>query len=308
MEKPPPPLEVEQYTDGNYADETGWMESTPVTEAKQQAKEEDERLRTEEEDQIRQERWAKAREAKASKVKELGMVDWSKVKDWSVQVLLDGSAADDIPSKQKEFIEVWKASKVKQLGSTDWSKVKDWSMKELLAADDIPSKLKEYIHEWLIASNWIPDGGISSDYIYFDSEDLDSEERDEDTGETFWERHAREAGIAVDNIAAKDAWSREIIKANYGDDPDIPSKVKELIAAKGIPDFHPAYLTMVREALETKRVREAKASTVKELLAADDIPSKVKELFASDDIPSKLKEFIAANGMPKGGNADGDLA
>merc|ERR1712166_1368458 len=227
----------------------------------------------------------------ASKVKELGMVDWSKVKDWSVQVLLDGSAADDIPSKQKEFIEVWKASKVKQLGSTDWSKVKDWSMKELLAADDIPSKLKEYIHEWLIASNWIPDGGISSDYIYFDSEDLDSEERDEDTGETFWERHAREAGITVD-----------------GDDPDIPSKVKELIAAKGIPDFHPAYLTMVREALETKRVREAKASTVKELLAADDIPSKVKELFASDDIPSKLKEFIAANGMPKGGNADGDLA
>merc|ERR1712166_1012843 len=108
----------------------------------------------------------------ASKVKELGMVDWSKVKDWSVQVLLDGSAADDIPSKQKEFIEVWKASKVKELGSTDWSKVKDWSMKELLAADDIPSKLKEYIHEWLIASNWIPDGGISSDYIYFDSEDL----------------------------------------------------------------------------------------------------------------------------------------
>merc|ERR1712166_1504834 len=66
-------------------------------------------------------------------------------------------------------------------------------------------------------------------------------------------------------------------------------------------DFHPAYLTMVREALETKRVREAKASTVKELLAADDIPSKVKELFASDDIPSKLKEFIAANGMPKWG-------
>merc|ERR1719272_2889227 len=60
-------------------------------------------------------------------------------------------------------------------------------------------------------------------------------------------------------------------------------------------DFHPDYLTMVREALETKRVREAKASTVKELLAAD-------------DIPSKLKEFIAANGMPKGGNADGDLA
>merc|ERR1712166_1396685 len=171
-----------------------------------------------------------------------------------------------------EFIEVWKASKVKELGSTDWS------------------KLKEYIHEWLIASNWIPDGGISSDYIY-----LDSEELDEDTGETFWERHAREAGIAVDNIAAKDAWSREIIKANYGDDPGIPSKVKELIAAKGIPDFHPAYLTMVREALETKRVREAKASTV-------------KELFASDDIPSKLKEFIAANGMPKGGNADGDLA
>lgn len=72
-------------------------------------------------------------------------------------------------------------------------------------------------------------------------------------------------------------------------------------------DFHPDYLTMVREALEAKRVREAKASTVKELLAADDIPSKVKELFASDDIPSKLKEFIAANGMPKGGNADSDL-
>ena len=224
---------MEQYTDGNYADETGWMESTPVTEAKQQAKEEDERLRTEEEDQIGQERWAKAREV-GSKVKELGSTDWSKVKDWSVQVLL---AADDIPSKEKEFIEVWKASKVKELGSTDWSKVKDWSMKELLAADDIPSKLKEYIHEWLIAANWIPDGGFATDYIVInDTSLLASEERDEDTGETFWERHAREAGIAVDNIAAKDAWSREIIKANYGYDPDIPSKVKELIAAKGIPD------------------------------------------------------------------------
>jgi hypothetical protein len=53
VEKAPPPLAVEQYTDGSsYAGETGWMESsTPGTEATQQAKEEDERLRTEEQDQ-----------------------------------------------------------------------------------------------------------------------------------------------------------------------------------------------------------------------------------------------------------------
>jgi len=34
----------------------------------------------------------------------------------------------------------------------------------------------------------------------------------------------------------------------------------------------------------------------------------MKELLAADGIPSKLKEFIAAAGMPDGGIADGDLA
>ena len=104
MEKAPPPLEVEQYTDGNYADETGWMESTPVTEAKQQAKEEDERLRTEEEDQIGQERWAKAREAKASKVKEWWTKDWSAKELQSLGSMKELLAADGIPPKLKEFI------------------------------------------------------------------------------------------------------------------------------------------------------------------------------------------------------------
>ena len=137
MEKAPPPLAVEQYTDGSsYAGETGWMESsTPGTEATQQAKEEDERLRTEEEDQMRspsppppalplplalaldlsRERWAKAQEAKASKVKEWWTKDWS-------------------------------AKELQSLGS----------MKELLAADGIPSKLKEFV-----AYAGMPDGGIA---------------------------------------------------------------------------------------------------------------------------------------------------
>eukprot|EP00964_Phaeocystis_antarctica_P155553 scaffold124785_cov51-Phaeocystis_antarctica.AAC.2 len=41
-----------------------------------------------------------------------------------------------------------------------------------------------------------------------------------------------DGGIAVDNIAAQDAWSRKITIENYGYDPDPPESAEMLSAGK----------------------------------------------------------------------------